>query len=316
MKRLQEGLERHRFQVFGPNFGNEIDDSNQRNASGVATDCVSAGFDSHNGVRTNRRRASIGGALSSFGASACPSFNAKKNGTNDTVNLHSTRIKTRVGKIPSMSPDYNRHRQRPNISHAENETTRGTTVSNAVIATHESASNKEPQAAAPLSSYPNSSGPILTSPLPSSLKVLLVESDAVMRKIIRKLLKGVEPSWKIKEAPDGEIALAMVSEALLFEKELDHQSEQAWRKPFDLIFIDQYLTSSENKRMLGTDTVPKLRELGAKCCICGLSSNCLKDEFLMVGANSFLLKPFPTNQYILIDALAGILKKRRRRASL
>ena len=337
MKRLQWAFERPNHSKR--NESQPVVERRRSISSGVSTDCASDGFDCFKGLRTNRRRASIGGASPEFldkmvrchqymdrnGSQSSSELvfspsSAKTNGTKETLETfssNSTCSKTRVGKIPSISPDYNRHRQRPNVSGAENETTTTTTISPAVIATQESTSNTESQAAAPVSvsSCTRTAAPILASPLPSNLKVLIVESDAVMRKIIRKLLKGIEPSWKIKEAPDGEIAVAMVAEALLFEKELDNQSQQARRKPFDLIFIDQYLTSSVDRGMLGTDTVPKLRDLGAKCCICGLSSNWLKDEFQMVGANSFLLKPFPTNQYILIDTLAGIIKKRRRRAS-
>ncbi|KAL7576985.1 hypothetical protein ACA910_006739 [Epithemia clementina (nom. ined.)] len=268
---------------------------------------------------TGRRRASMS-AISSSARQDLDDFSSNNN-SNKALPHH-----IRVGKIPSKSPDFNRHRQRPNVAlreqaeEAETATPTPTTISTSVTTQGAGATDGTTSTAAAvkptasIASSAASSTPILISPLPKNLNVLLVESDPILRKMIKKTLKSVEPTWKIKEASDGETALAMVADALPLV--FPHNDEgHTQKKPFDLIFIDQYLSSSADRKLLGTETVPKLRDMGATCCICGLSAHMLKEEFQMVGANSFLLKPLPSNKYILIDALAGIIKKKRRRAS-
>jgi hypothetical protein len=61
--------------------------------------------------------------------------------------------------------------------------------------------------------------------------------------------------------------------------------------------------ASVEKSLLGTETVVELRRHGVKSRICGLSANDLEKEFLDAGANTFLMKPFPTDAKMLTQEL-------------
>jgi len=125
--------------------------------------------------------------------------------------------------------------------------------------------------------------------LPETLNVLVVDDDMVLRKLLSRSLKRVAPSWVIHEAANGETAI-----------------ELAAAKPFDLIFLDQYMASVE-KQLLGTETATALRAQGVTSRICGLSANNLEEAFLRAGANCFLLKPFRCEKVALEEDLRRIL---------
>ncbi len=108
--------------------------------------------------------------------------------------------------------------------------------------------------------------------LPESLSVLFVDDDPILRKLFSRTIRTVAPSWRIREASNGETALNLV--------ESDH---------FDLIFMDMYMASVE-KQLLGTEAVRELRKRGVDCRICGLSANDKEFEFLQAGADSFCFK--------------------------
>ena len=117
--------------------------------------------------------------------------------------------------------------------------------------------------------------------LPENLSVLFVDDDMMLRKMFSRVLKLAAPTWKIREASNGETALRLVDEVT-----------------FDLIFIDQYMAAVE-KQMLGTDVVQAMRAKGVKSIICGLSANDLEDNFFRAGANAFMSKPFPCKKEAL-----------------
>lgn len=121
------------------------------------------------------------------------------------------------------------------------------------------------------------------------MKVLLVDDDTVLRKMLSRSMKRVAPSWNIREAANGETALSLVQQ-----------------ESFDLIFVDQYMASI-NRQLLGTESVQAMRSTGVESCICGLSANNLHDAFSIAGADYFLTKPFSTNKEALQDDLARIL---------
>ena len=124
---------------------------------------------------------------------------------------------------------------------------------------------------------------------PEQLSVLIVDDSMVLRKLLGRSLKRLFPAWITKEAANGETALKMV------------EDEQ-----FDLIFVDQYMSSTE-KQLLGTETTQAMRAAGVTSRICGLSANDIEEAFFKVGANSFARKPFPTNEEPLKKELVKIL---------
>jgi len=59
---------------------------------------------------------------------------------------------------------------------------------------------------------------------------------------------------------------------------------------------------------MGTEVVKAMREKGVTAKICGLSANSLRDDFYKAGADSFLVKPFPSNNKILTGHLLELFK--------
>mmetsp|Transcript_1931 Transcript_1931/g.3698 ORF Transcript_1931/g.3698 Transcript_1931/m.3698 type:complete len:950 (-) Transcript_1931:171-3020(-) len=116
------------------------------------------------------------------------------------------------------------------------------------------------------------------TPLPKNWSILFVDDDKTLRKLSKRCLQKVAPTWKMDEASSGEMALAMM---------MDQE------KHFDLIFMDEYM-STAGQSLKGTETTRRLRAKGyTKPLICGLSANNLAPDFLKCGANDFWLKPFP-----------------------
>jgi CheY-like chemotaxis protein len=126
--------------------------------------------------------------------------------------------------------------------------------------------------------------------LPENLSVLFVDDDQVLRKLFaRSLRRAVGPSWKLREAANGETALHLVES-----------------NDFDIIFLDQYM-ASVNKQLLGTETARALRAKGVRSKICGLSANDVRNQFLEAGANAFMFKPFPCEPSALRKVLIRLV---------
>jgi CheY-like chemotaxis protein len=112
--------------------------------------------------------------------------------------------------------------------------------------------------------------------LPENLSVLFVDDDMILRKLFSRTVKKLAPGWAIQEAANGEHAISLVKQD----------------RHFDLIFLDQYMTSAD-KCLLGTETAQALRAIDFKGALCGLSANDMEKSFIAAGADSFMMKPFP-----------------------
>lgn len=132
-----------------------------------------------------------------------------------------------------------------------------------------------------------------TCTLANQLSVLFVDDDRILRKLASRSIKKIRPEWTIREAASGEMALQL-----------------AETESFDLIFMDQYMTSAE-QGLKGTETIRALRAKGITCVICGLSANDLEGAFLSAGADTFLMKPFPCKDDELHLELGRILQLNR-----
>lgn len=108
--------------------------------------------------------------------------------------------------------------------------------------------------------------------LPEKWNVLVTDDDMVLRKLIRRSLVRIAPSWIITEACNGETAI-----------------EKAENERFDLIFLDQYMASVE-KQLLGTETCRMMRAKGVDSILCGLSANDKREIFMQAGADGFMIK--------------------------
>jgi signal transduction histidine kinase/CheY-like chemotaxis protein len=129
--------------------------------------------------------------------------------------------------------------------------------------------------------------------LPENLSALFVDDDMILRKLFVRAVKKICPTWTIQEAGNGETALQM-----------------AGSKHFDLIFLDQYMTSVD-KQLLGTETAHALRAKGFDGVICGVSANDMGYSFIKAGANAFVSKPFPCKAAPLTKELRHILSSKR-----
>jgi signal transduction histidine kinase/CheY-like chemotaxis protein len=125
--------------------------------------------------------------------------------------------------------------------------------------------------------------------LPKELSVLFVDDDRILRKLFSRSIKRNFPGWRVQEASNGETAIRLV------------ESEA-----FDLIFMDQYMASTE-KQLLGTEATRELRAKGVKSKICGLSANDTEKAFMSAGADGFMLKPMPCDKDELDNSLRSLL---------
>lgn len=131
--------------------------------------------------------------------------------------------------------------------------------------------------------------------LPEELTVLFVDDDTVLRKLFVRAVRRIAPKWKTQEAASGEAALRLIDE-------LGDTGESH----FDIIFMDQYMASTE-KQLLGTEATTALRSKGVKSKICGLSANEIANDFFAAGSNAFICKPLPAQQDILRTVLYELL---------
>ena len=145
--------------------------------------------------------------------------------------------------------------------------------------------------------------------LPEELSVLFVDDDAILRKLFIRSIHKVCPNWTIRGASSGEEALRLMSES---QKQpcVDEEQGSPQQCPFDLVFIDQYMASSE-PQLLGTETVRAMRARGVDCAVCGLSANDMEMEFKAAGADCFVLKPLPCEKTALLTELARITRRIR-----
>eukprot|EP00977_Amphora_coffeiformis_P002113 scaffold407_cov168-Amphora_coffeaeformis.AAC.9 len=138
--------------------------------------------------------------------------------------------------------------------------------------------------------------------IPHNLSVLFVDDDSVLRKLFIRSLSRVCPNWNVTGVASGESAIKCV----LGETESgDEGSVEQPPTSFDLIFVDQYMASTE-PQLLGTETIAYMRSRGVDCTICGLSANDMEKEFSEAGADYFMLKPLPFERPVLEAALLRV----------
>lgn len=123
---------------------------------------------------------------------------------------------------------------------------------------------------------------------PENLKVLFVDDDSVLRRLMVRTFQRVAPTWELHQAANGETAIRMVDDA-----------------DYDVIFLDQYMASTE-KQLLGTETARELRAKGVTARICGLSANQMEESFLQAGANAFMQKPIPCRKDQILKELERV----------
>ena len=162
--------------------------------------------------------------------------------------------------------------------------------------------------------------------LPKELRILVVDDDTTLRKLLVRAVHRIAPQWEIEQAASGEAAIRLIEEIGGNDDDGDSISR------FDLIFMDQYMASTE-KQLLGTEATKALRSKGVKSKICGLSANgksCasflssltdnikksnialfaisdMATDFFAAGASAFICKPMPADQITLREVLHELL---------
>jgi len=128
---------------------------------------------------------------------------------------------------------------------------------------------------------------------PEKFSVLFVDDSLILRKQGIRAISHIMPHWSIRESASGEACIKL------------HETES-----FDLIFMDQYMTSVEQS-LKGTEATRVLRAKGVESIICGLSANDISEAFLDAGADAFVLKPFPCKEDELRVLLNDLLGRKR-----
>ena len=146
--------------------------------------------------------------------------------------------------------------------------------------------------------------------LPEYLSILFVDDDKMLRKLFGRAVRKICPGWNVQDCACGEDALEILERengALATDIENQAQGEPRQRYcGFDIIFIDQYMSSTE-PRMLGTELVVEIRSRGFIATLCGLSANDLGKDFKDAGADFFLCKPLPFKPDPLKQALSKLI---------
>lgn len=136
------------------------------------------------------------------------------------------------------------------------------------------------------------------SELPTSMNVLLVDDENILRKLFVRFVRKVAPTWTITEATNGEQAIELVR-----------------TNKYGLIFMDQYMPSTGREPILGTDVVRQIRRMGVTSLVCGLSANEMQFDFYAAGADWFILKPFPCDKGAFLNELVRFCNTRKLRAA-
>ena len=129
--------------------------------------------------------------------------------------------------------------------------------------------------------------------LPENFRVLFVDDDVSIRRMFRRCVNEVAPTWTVDEAASGESSLKMMETIT-----------------YDLVFMDMYMASAE-KQLLGTESVQEMRDHGFQGIICGTSANDVSKEFKLAGADTFLPKPYPFSGDSFLKTMLDIVYCRR-----
>jgi CheY-like chemotaxis protein len=110
-------------------------------------------------------------------------------------------------------------------------------------------------------------------------KILLVDDDKIVRKLLRRRFNRIFPQADITEADCG-------------EKAIEYTSSD---RHFDIIFIDQFMGDGLN----GDATIRKLRENHVDSMIVGISGNSKEMCHITAGAEDFFQKPLPSQKQVV-----------------
>lgn len=100
------------------------------------------------------------------------------------------------------------------------------------------------------------------------MSILVVEDNENMRLLLGTILEA--RGYRVTMCPNGQAA-----------------EDTSRRTPFDVVLVDYYMPGRN-----GLEVARIVREHNPRTCIIGMSLEDRKDDFLSIGANAFLPKPF------------------------
>lgn len=116
------------------------------------------------------------------------------------------------------------------------------------------------------------------------ISILVIDDIRMNRMMVKKrILKGIAPNAKIREAATGEDALLICG-----------------KERFDVMIVDQYMESAGGV-MVGTDVVFAMRRMRIESVLIGCSGNDIGTQFFDAGADMVWQKPMPSNDQIIRD---------------
>ena len=145
-----------------------------------------------------------------------------------------------------------------------------------------------PQCKAPVSS----AAPKLQDKILEPISVLVIDDIKMNRTMVkRRILKGIAPNAKIKEAATGEEALLICG-----------------TDKFDVMIVDQFMEGAGGV-MVGTDVVFAMRRMRIDSVLIGCSGNDIGTQFIDAGADMVWQKPMPSNDQIIRDLRSSLDKR-------
>ena len=116
------------------------------------------------------------------------------------------------------------------------------------------------------------------------ISILVIDDIRMNRMMVKKrILKGIAPNARIREAATGEEALLICG-----------------TEKFDVMIVDQYMESAGGV-MVGTDVVFTMRRMRIESVLIGCSGNDIGTQFFDAGADMVWQKPMPSNDQIIRD---------------
>jgi PAS domain S-box-containing protein len=135
-----------------------------------------------------------------------------------------------------------------------------------------------------------------TRDLPENLRVLIVDDDMIIRKLLSRRLLNIDPTMTVETAESGEIAIEMIKDP---------------SKKYDLVLMDHFMPLCGGV-LTGEETIRIIRP-HVEGVIAGSSGNDMSKEHTRAGADLFWLKPVPKDD-ILVDDLKEAFKEKSHHA--
>ena len=137
-----------------------------------------------------------------------------------------------------------------------------------------------PRCKAPDSQVARKKADFITEPI----SILVIDDIKMNRTMVkRRILKGIAPNARIREAATGEEALLICG-----------------TERFDVMIVDQFMESAGGV-MVGTDVVFAMRRMRIDSVLIGCSGNDIGTQFFDAGADMVWQKPMPSNNQIIRD---------------